>query len=200
MDQPRPSVIVRWIVAALIGGGGVFLLARVMAHESNWMSVFGKSLFGISAMITGVLLVSPELVRLAVAPISHLIDSVLLPSETVTPPADLKLARFYGQAMRYDEACEEYERILHYHPDHPDAHLEGIRAAALAGNERLAAKFYHHAQRHLRSRETRGLLDAVYAARHQLLGDTDAGADSDDATAGPPALSEVPDEPPSDPK
>ena len=196
MNRPRPSVVLRWIAAGLIGGGGVFLLARVMANESNWMAVFGKSLFGLSGMITAVLLVSPELVRLVFAPFSHLIDSVLLPSEKVIPPADLRLARFYAHGLRYDEACEEYERILQYHPDNADAHLEGIRAAALAGNERLAAKFYHHAQRILHSPQARGLLDAVYSARHQPLANTDA----DEPETAPTPLPVPPDAPEPDPK
>ncbi len=171
MNWPRATVILRWVAAVGIGGGGVYLLARVLASESNWMAVFGKSLFGLAGLMTGVLLVAPELVRWAVSPISHLLDSILLPSETVPPPVDFKLARFYGQSLRYDEACEEYEKILRYHPDNAEACLEGIRAAALAGNEPRARKFYQRAQRLMRSDDQRHLLEAVYAARHQLLSD-----------------------------
>ena len=170
MDRPRASVLVRWTAAGLLGGGGMIVLAR-MLHSEGGVPLIGRSLLGIGALITGVLLAAPELVRWAVSPLSHLLDSILLPSETVHPPVDFKLARFYGQTLRYDEACEEYVRILHYHPDNAEAYLEGIRAAALAGNEPLATKFYHQARRLLRTGDQRGLLDAVYAARHQPLSD-----------------------------
>ena len=171
MNWPRATVIVRWIVAGAVGGGGLFLLARVMANESNWMAVFGKSLFGLAGLMTGIVLVAPEIVRWAVGPISHLLDNILLPSETVLPPVDFKLARFYGQGGRYEEACEEYLKTLHYHPDNAEACVEGIRAAALAGNESLAKKFYQRARRIMRSEEKRQWLEEVYAARHQPLDD-----------------------------
>ena len=171
MQWPRVTVVLRWIAAGSVGGGGVYVLASTMSHATSWVAVFGRSLFGLAGMIVGVLFVAPEVVRWAVSPISHLVDSILLPSEKIHPPVDFKLARFYGQALRYDEACEEYVKILHYHPDNAEAYLEGIRAAALAGNEALAKKFYHGAQRLMRAGDKRRLLDAVYAARHQLLND-----------------------------
>ena len=170
MDRPRATVLVRWAAAGLIAGGGVVVLAR-LAHGEGAVPLIGRSLLGIGALITGALLAAPELVRWAASPISGLLDSILLPSETVHPPVDFKLARFYAQTLRYDEACEEYVRILHYHPDNAEAHLEGIRAAALAGNEPLAAKLYRGARRLLRTGDQRHLPDAVYAARHQLLND-----------------------------
>ena len=39
-----------------------------------------------------------------------------MPSETLRPPVDYKLARFYYQQMRFEEACEEYFKLLSYHP------------------------------------------------------------------------------------
>lgn len=182
MNWPRTRVILRWIVAGGISGSGVFLLARVMTSESNWTAVFGKSLFGLAALMTGILLVAPEIVRWAVSPISHLLDSILLPSETVVPPVDFTLARFYGQSGRYEEACEEYLKTIHYHPDNAEACVEGIRAAALAENEPLAKKFYQRARCIMRSPEKRQVLEAVYAARHQPLIDTEE--------AEPPSLPE----------
>lgn len=184
MNRPPLGVVLRWIAAGLSGTGGIALLARVLANETNWVAIFGKSLFGISALIVGVLLVSPEFVRWALTPIMHLLDSVLLPSEKSVPPADLKLARFYGRALRYTEAAEEYARVLRYHPGHAEACLEGIRAAGLAGDDRLAKKFYLAARRHLRTREQRLLLEDMYTARHMPLGHEEA--------TGPEALPDGP--------
>ena len=168
MDRPPLSVAARWVTAGLASVGGFALLARVPRGDWDW-SVLGKLLPGLGGLLIGVVLVAPELVRWALTPFSNLLDSILMPSETVVPPADLKLARFYGQSLRYAEASEEYARVLQYHPDHTEACLEGIRAAGLAGDERQAKKFYLAARRVLRGRNQRSLLEDVYEARHQPL-------------------------------
>ena len=168
MKWPRFGVATRWVVAGLAGVAGVFLLARVPMDDGNW-GAFQKLLGGLAGLLTGVVFVSPELVRWTVTPLSGLIDSILLPSEEIVPPADLKLARFYVQSLRYAEAAEECARILQYHPRHVDAYLEGIRAAGLAGDERLARKLYQGARKVLRTGDKRRLLEGVYAARNQPL-------------------------------
>ena len=171
MNWPRPTVAVRWGVAGLLASGGVFVLVRMFYRVGDGAPLIGRSMLSLAGLFLGAILVAPEFARWVASPITNLIDSVLLPSETILPPVDFKLARFYGQSLRYDEACEEYEKILLYHPDNAEACLEGIRAAALAGNEPLAKKFHHRAQRLMRTDDQRHLLEAVYAARHQLLND-----------------------------
>lgn len=198
MEKPRTSVVLRWVAAGLMGGGGMVVLARLFRGEES-VPLIGRSLLGIVAIIAGAVLVAPEIVRWIVTPISNLLDSILLPSEKIHPPVDFTLARFYGQSGRYDEACEEYEKILHYHPDNEQAHLEGIRAAALAGNETLAKKFYQRARRLLPDGDNkRQELDAVYAARNQPLeGNEEAGAELEPESS-PETLEEppkLPDEP-----
>ncbi len=166
MDRLPSSVATRRVVVGLAVVGGIVVLARV--PRGDW-SVLSKFLPGLGGLLGGVVLMAPELVRWTLAPFSNLVDSILMPSETVVPPADLKLARSYGQSLRYEEASEEYARILQYHPDHTEACLEGIRAAGLAGDERQARKFHLAARRVLRARDQRRLLENVYEARHQPL-------------------------------
>ena len=168
MERPPLGVTLRWVVAGLAGAGGVFLLMRVPTDDGNW-DAFHKLLGGLVGLFTGALLISPEVVRWLLTPLSGLVDSILSPSEEIVPPADLKPARFYTHSLRHAEAAEEYARILRYHPNHADAYLEGIQAAGLAGDERLAKKFYHDAQRLLRGQEQHHLLEGVYAARHEPL-------------------------------
>ena len=168
MRLPRATVVARWIAAALVGGGGLWLLARVMVAESSWVAIFGKSLFGLAAMISGVLLIAPECVGWALAPFTGLLDRILLPSDSGPPPADYTLARLYGGQFRYEEACEEYAKIVHYHPEQISAYLEGIDAAHRAGNEVQARKFYRAARRVLRTPNQRRLLENVYAIRYEL--------------------------------
>ena len=168
MRLPRATVLARWIAAALVGGGGLCLLARVMEAESDWVAIFGKSLFGLAAMISGVLLIAPECVGWALSPFTGLLDRILLPSESGPPPADYTLARLYGGQLRYEEACEEYAKIIHYHPEQINACLEGIDAARRAGNEEQARRFYRAARRILLSADQRRLLENVFAIRYAL--------------------------------
>ena len=97
MDLPRPSVIVRWTLAACVGGGGLYSLARTMGGGDGVMLlIFAKCLLGLAALMTGVLLVSPEMVLVMLSPIHRALDHLFLPSESLPPPVDYTLARFYG--------------------------------------------------------------------------------------------------------
>ena len=166
MRLPRATVLARWIAAALVGGGGLWLLARVMAAESDPLAIFAKSLFGLAALISGVLLIAPECVGWVLTPFMSLLDRILLPSESEPPPLDYTLARLYGGQLRYEEAGEEYAKILRYHPEQFSACLEGIDVAHRAGNEGQARRFYRAARRILLSADQRRLLENVYAIRY----------------------------------
>ena len=170
MSLPRTSVLARWIAAALVGGGGVFVLARVMTVETNWVAIFGKSLLGLAAMISGVLLIAPECVGWAVLPFHRLLDHLFLPAESAPPPLDYTLARRYAGQLRFEDACDEYAKIIRYHPAQANAYLEGISAAHRARNPEQARKFYRAARRVLRTEDQRRLLENVYAARDELPG------------------------------
>lgn len=149
MERPRTSVIIRWIVAAIIGVLGARSLLLAMTHESSMGGIFVKSLVGLSLLIAAALFIGPEIVQIVISPIHSAIDSILLPSETMRPPVDYKLARFYYDQMRFEEACEEYFKILEYHPQEVDAYLEGIGAATAADQPAMARKFYKLGMRKL---------------------------------------------------
>ena len=166
MSKPPTGVMVRWTLAALACAGGLYEWARVFTLGLDW-GVLDKTLIGLGAMFVAVLLIGPELVGWVVAPVQHMVDRLLLPSESEPPPADFKLARFYAGHLRHTEACEEYAKIIRYHPGQSDAYLEGIREAFLAGDEPLARKFYGKARRIMREPGERKLLGGVYAARHE---------------------------------
>ena len=144
------------------------MLVRVMTVETNWVAVFGKSLLGLAAMISGVLLIAPECVGWAVLPLHRLLDHVFLPSESVPPPLDYTLARRYASQLRFEDACEEYAKIVHYHPEEANAYLEGISAAHRARNPAQARKFYRAARRVMRAEDQRRLLENVYAVSASL--------------------------------
>ena len=170
MSLPRASVLARWIAAAVAGGGGVYVLARVMLVETNPIAIFGKSLLGLATMISGVLLIAPECVGWALMPLHRLLDHIFLPSESVPPPLNYTLARRYASQLRFEDACEEYAKIVHYHPEEANAYLEGISAAHRARNSEQARKFYRAARRVVRTEDQRRLLENVYATRYELPG------------------------------
>ena len=145
------------------------MLARVMAVETNWIVIFAKSLFGLAAMISGVLLVAPECVGWAVLPLHRLLDHIFLPSESEPPPLDYTLARRYAVQLRFEDACEEYAKIIRHHPEQADAYLEGISAARRAQDADRAGKFYRAARRVMRTEDQRRLLENVYATRYESL-------------------------------
>ncbi len=149
MNRPRTSVIARWIIAGLIGLSALRTLTGVMTHGDSMAGTFAGSVFGLAMLITSCLFVGPEIVHWTVYPIHRALDSILLPSETLRPPVDYTLARFYHRQMRYDEACEEYLKIIEYHPQEVAAYLEGIEAATGANQRATAHKFYRMGLRKL---------------------------------------------------
>ena len=105
--------ILRWLVAALGELVGWMTVIKVLNSGGDMMAVFAKCLFGLAAVVMGVIIIAPELVGWAVSPIHRLLDNILLPSESEPPPVNFKLARFYTRQMRYVEACDEYlKRVL----------------------------------------------------------------------------------------
>ncbi len=177
MDRPRTSVIVRWAVAGGIALVSLRTLNRVMTHADSMAGAFAGSLFGLAMLITACLFIGPEIVQWVVFPIHRALDAILLPSETLRPPVDYTLARFYYRQMRYDEACEEYLKILEYHSQEVAAYLEGIAAATAANQRATAHKFYRMGLRKLspkngdRDRLIKGVSEGPVA---QLDGGSDA--------------------------
>ena len=166
MSRPPVSVLVRWVLAGLACAFGLLQLNRVLRYDLVW-GTLGNTLFGVGSLFVALLLIGPEVVAWALVPLDGLVNRLLLPGESEPPPAAFKLARYYAMQLRHEEACEEYAKIIRYHPEETDAYLEGIREAFLAGDQALAKKFYRWAKRYMRTRNERKLLQGVYLARHE---------------------------------
>ena len=169
MSKPDTGVLVRWVAAALVAVFGLLQLGHVLATDLSW-GTLGNTLTGVGALFVAVALVGPELVGWALVPLHGLVDRLLMPSESEPPPAAFKLARYYASLLRHEEACDEYAKIIRYHPEETDAYLEGIREAFLAGDPAQAKKFYQKGRRVMRTRGERSLLRGVYTARHEAPG------------------------------
>lgn len=73
---------------------------------------------GVLGLIGVVILMAPELLRLATWPVMKLVDSLVYPNERFQrPPLDQRLALFYIRRGMWERAAEEYERIISYYPE-----------------------------------------------------------------------------------
>ena len=166
MSKPLFAVIVRWIVAIALLWVAVRLLVGA-ANGGDYLGAFAKCLYGFAAMMSGVILLGPELVRWAAIPIQRLLTSILFPGGSGTPPVDYTLARFYRRQARHDESVEQYLKIVHYHPQEIAAYLEGIDAAIAATDPESARKLYRSGMRRLRTPAARHQLELTYKSATQ---------------------------------
>ena len=87
-----------------------------------------KGIWG--AAILAAMLAAPELSILASSGFTRFIDAVFFPgAREAKPPYTLKLARFYVEKQRGEEAEAEYVRMLSFYPDQPEAWQERLTLA-----------------------------------------------------------------------
>ena len=76
------------------------------------------------------MLIAPEFSRMASSGFTAFIDAVFFPGgREKIPPYTLKLARFYVQKKRWDEAEAEYARMLSFYPEALEAWQERLDLA-----------------------------------------------------------------------
>ncbi len=189
MNRHRALVAARWLVAGALGAWTARQLFIAGTAEDQSAGLL-RGFFGIAGILGTVLLAAPDLVRWILTPINGVIDSILLPSERGTPPADYTLARFYVQQFRYHEAVEEYFKIIHYHPRELPAYFEGMMTAGQAQQTKLIEKFHRLGQRAFRNAKTREQLQTVLensrltAATLAQIPDVPAGETTNDLALG----------------
>lgn len=175
MSRSLLLILVRWSIAIGLEYVAVRLLIGA-ANSGDYLGAVAKCLYGFAILMTGIMLLGPELVRWAAMPIQHVLTGLLFPSQSEKPPVDYKLARFYCRQARHDEAVEQYWKIVHYHPEELTAYLEGIDAAISADLPETAAKFYRSGLRHLRHPEARRELYRAYeSAKERRLPNAECG-------------------------
>jgi tetratricopeptide (TPR) repeat protein len=160
MQMRRLVLCLRWLLA----GGCLYLALRLFASamQSEMLGAFGRCVFGMAGLIASVVIVAPEFIPWIASPFLRLLDTIYLPSATEPPPVDYTLARFYRKRGRLDEAVQEYEKIVHYHPREVAAYAEGIQAAFEAGDAHTAARLYKKGRRYVRGVEPRNSIQRAY--------------------------------------
>lgn len=110
------NILGRWLLAA-----------GIIVWNSGSEGVLFSSIFA-------AVLVVPEMTTLASAGFTGFIDSLFFPgSREKKPPYTLKLARFYVQKQRLDDAETEYARMLSFYPHELEAWQESLRVAFAQG-------------------------------------------------------------------
>jgi hypothetical protein len=123
--QENWKTFLRWAGAA----GLVWLSIWLSRHVGGISFVFC-----LPFVVVATLLVLQELTH----PVTWLIDSVLGTAQGSgeRPPLDLRLARFYVEQERLDEALNEYARMMKLHPGIPEPYEQLMILLARTGAPR----------------------------------------------------------------
>jgi tetratricopeptide (TPR) repeat protein len=155
--------VLRWAIAAALFFGMFHVLKRTTEGGDDYLRVFVQCLFGLASAVAGSVLVAPELAAWAVIPISSAFDAIFLGRRDFDPPpAAYTLARFYREQERYEEALEEYRKIIRYHPEEIAAYLEAIEIAQANALPKVARRLYRTGLRKIRVAADREQLHSAY--------------------------------------
>lgn len=132
--------ILRWLFSA-----SLFVLFVILMLVAFNMGSFGAApyvIFSLVCFIASILLLIPETVKPTCHYLSGLIVSFIFPDHKFSKPSlSYALARRYIEQSRYDDAMQEYGKIIHYYPGEIEAYLGMISASSLAGETQLAEKY-----------------------------------------------------------
>ncbi len=155
------SRIIRWLFGIGCLGTGISLVADAV----NWRPPvedelapiqgfeIGDLLLGMGLIVLGTVAIAPDLVRLAASPFNALVDAVFLPGGHADRPVlNLKLPAYYLREERFEEALEEYRKLIRYHPGEVEGWIGAIDLLATTFDEpRKAHRLYRKARRRFRN-------------------------------------------------
>jgi tetratricopeptide (TPR) repeat protein len=126
------AALLRWAPLGVVA----FLSWNPRAGEEPMHGHFTGLFLHWAISVLCAMLIAPEFSRMASSGLTAFIDAVFFPGgREAKPPYTLKLARFYVQKKRWDEAEAEYARMLSFHPDQPEAWAERLAIALKRGEE-----------------------------------------------------------------
>ena len=162
--------ITRWLFAIGCIGLAIILLRKGIAG-GNLVGAFFPVLVAMILLLCGVVLIVPELVKVFTWPLLAFIDSVFFPGGKASRPVlSYALPDFYVKEERYDEALEEYRKILRYYPKEARAYVGALELLVNEfGDKRAARELFDRARKRLRKHPED--LVAVEACWLQLTND-----------------------------
>lgn len=130
----------RWFLSA--SSFMVFILSMSAAFDIESFGVAPYVIFALVCFIVSILLLIPETVKPTCRYLSGRIVAFVFPDHKFSKPAlTYALASKYIELERYEDAMQEYAKIIHYYPGETEAYLGMISASSLAGEMRLAEKY-----------------------------------------------------------
>lgn len=142
--MPTLPSLLRWTA-----GAAFFMLAwRLVPRELGPSNVHRLMLAGLAFVVGGILL-WPMIFRIATKPFFLLVDQVFFPGGRLERPVlNLKLPAYYVEQGRYEEALEEYRKILKHYPGEAEAYERAIwLLAAVFKRDGEALKLLRRAER-----------------------------------------------------
>ncbi len=185
-------LIVRWVAALGFGIAAYMLGSQAAQHEVADVTTIMPLLYSIGLVILAVLCAGPELMHWGSIPIRMVFEGLLTSNERGIPPPDYNVTRVYCEQERYAEALEQYQQIIHYHPDEFLAYVEGIQLAFQVEEPEIAERLFKKGLTGLTAPETVEHLRRVYAEAEAAAREAAAQA----AEEGEAALEESSEEPP----
>jgi len=132
--------VFRWFLSA--SAFVVFMLSMRAAFKMESFGAAPYVIFSLGCLIAAILLLIPETVKPTCHYLSGRIVAFVFPDHKFSKPAlTYALARRYIELERYEDAIQEYAKIIHYYPAETEAYLGIISASSLAGETLLAEKY-----------------------------------------------------------
>jgi tetratricopeptide (TPR) repeat protein len=143
--------LLRWLFAIGSVGLSIYLIRRGIAAGGLTAS-FSPILAAMILLVIGAILIAPELVAIVTKPLFALADSIFFPGGKLSKPVlSYTLPEFYTKEGRFDEALDEYRKILRYYPREGQAYLGAIELLVTEFDDKGAAKeLYRRARQKLR--------------------------------------------------
>lgn len=146
MNKRLAFQLLRYLVALILIGAAVFRSVSG-AGAGEFGAVASGLIVGTGLALGAAALLAPELIALGTIPLRLVFNSILFPNERGIAPPDYTLPQVYRDQGRYDEAMEQYLKIIANHPQELLAYIGGVEAAYLAEQPAMAAKIAKKAWR-----------------------------------------------------
>lgn len=156
------------VLRLLIGLGLVWTAWIFAIQEQGEILDVMRLLIGMLLFLLGAAFLWSTLFRLVMKPFTWFIDLVFFPAGRLEKPIlNLQLPAHYVKQERYDEALDEYHKIIRYHPQVQEAYERAIwLEVTVFQRPRRAKKLMRQARRNGVPLENR-VTDPLLAARDE---------------------------------
>ena len=132
---------IRWFLAACSMLLCIKLIAGALLMV-DWLSAAFPVLASMACFLASVILIAPETTFRVAEWCSRPFVAILFPSDRFNkPPLSYKLARYYRDAQRWEDAARQYRKIIRYYPNEAAAYLELRQVAEQMGDNKMKQRY-----------------------------------------------------------